>query len=85
MRWVGRAGRDLGVSCRSRFKPPTLPKRWKQAERIAATGRCTRAEAQVPERDGKKSTDKRAGEHEKDYNNKLTVRHRFSRLVPRSL
>ena len=46
MRWVGRAARDLGVSCRSRFKLRTLPKRWKQAERIAATGHCTKAEAQ---------------------------------------
>jgi hypothetical protein len=33
------------------------------------------------ERDGKNSTDNRNGEHEKDYNNKLAARHRFSRLV----
>ena len=38
--------RDLGVSCCSRFMPPTVPKRWTRVERIAATGRCTRAEAQ---------------------------------------
>ena len=36
MRWVARAVR-ISRECRSRFKPPTLPKRWKQAGRIGAT------------------------------------------------
>lgn len=45
--------------------------------RIAVPGQKLR----VLERDGKKSTDKRSSEHEKDHNNKLAARHRFSRWV----
>jgi hypothetical protein len=46
--------------------------------RVAVPGEKLR----VAEREGKKSTDERRSEHEKDYSNKLAARHRFSRLVP---
>ena len=45
--------------------------------RVAVPGQKLR----VAEREGKKTTDKRRSEHEKDYSNKLAARHRFSRWV----
>jgi hypothetical protein len=48
-------------------------------ERIAATARCTRAELREHEPDGKKTTDKREGDGEKDYNDELAAHHRIAR------
>jgi hypothetical protein len=78
MRRVGQAVRELGVSCRFRLSHRLFPKggsRWRGSLRRAAVpGQKLREH----ECDGKETTDKRDGDHEKYDNDQLAAHHRIA-------